>query len=298
MWSTLLWIAPTSSIAFHKRLLKTVLGAPLFYFSTTDTGIILNHFSQDLDLVDRYISSAFASFSTQVFKVLAQISVIFAVQPVMSLTLPVCIAVIYVVQRIYLRTSRQMRIIELESRSAVFSSLLETARGVETIRAFGWQHEMAVENIHVLDLSQRPFYLLFCLTRWLAVVLDLLGGSIAVGVILLAVVLKGTTTGAQVGVALNVLLVTKTTLISMVDYYATLEISLGAVTRLKKVDKDTPQESDEAVEGLVEDSWPIGGGLELKNVSASYNEGSLNLLDVSLKIAPGETVAVCGRTGR
>lgn len=62
----------------------------------------------------------------EVFKLIFQASVVYAVQPLMSTTLPVCIIVLYVVQKIYLRTSRQMRIIDLESQSAVISSLLET----------------------------------------------------------------------------------------------------------------------------------------------------------------------------
>jgi hypothetical protein len=47
----------------------------------------------------------------------------------------------------------------------------------------------------MLDLSQSPFYLLLCLQRWLNVVLDLLVAGIAVGVISLAIVLRGIMTG-------------------------------------------------------------------------------------------------------
>ncbi|KAK3329697.1 hypothetical protein B0H66DRAFT_610708, partial [Apodospora peruviana] len=300
MWTTLLRVAPTSSLSLHKRLLETIMRAPLLFFSTTDTGVILNHFSQDISLVDKFLASAFQSLSVQIFKLLVQITVIFAVQPMVALTLPICGVVVFAVQKIYLRTSRQMRIIELESQSAVFSNLLETVRGVETIRAFGWQHEMAAENMHVVDISQRPFYLLFCLQRWLGLVLNLMSGGIAVTIILISVSLKGTTTGAQVGVALNVILVTKNTVLSLVNFWTELEISLGAVARLKTVDRVTPQEGDEPDDGQlssVDEDWPVAGGLELRNVSASYNQNSLALRNISLKIAPGQTVAICGRTG-
>ncbi|KAK4216035.1 P-loop containing nucleoside triphosphate hydrolase protein [Rhypophila decipiens] len=313
MWSQLLWVAPAASIMLHRRLLETILGAPLAYFSTTDTGTILNHFSQDISLVDGYIATSLSAVSTQVFKLIFQASVIFAVQPLMSLTLPICVVVVYIVQKIYLRTSRQMRIIELESRSAVFSSLLETADGAETIRSFKWHVPITRENITALDLSQKPFYLLFCLQRWLGVVLNLLGAGVTVAVITLAVMLKGTTTGAQIGVALNVLLVTKTTLLRLVDVYTDLEISLGAVSRLRSVEEGTPREEDEneheqymgwddGIVGFEEQdgdriSCPGKGGLEFRSVSASYNENSLALRDIDLSIAPGETVAICGRTG-
>ena len=55
-----------------------------------------------------------------------QIIVLFMAQWWLSLSLPVCALVLYVVQKIYLRTSRQLRFLELESRAAVFSSFLES----------------------------------------------------------------------------------------------------------------------------------------------------------------------------
>ncbi|MAD84908.1 MAG: hypothetical protein CL912_18270 [Deltaproteobacteria bacterium] len=62
---------------------------------------------------------------TEVFKLAMQAILLFSVQKVMILTLPFCSAMVYVVQRVYLRTSRQLRFIELESKSAVYSSFLE-----------------------------------------------------------------------------------------------------------------------------------------------------------------------------
>ena len=55
-----------------------------------------------------------------------QIIVLFMAQRWLSLSLPMCAAILYVVQKIYLRTSRQLRFLELESRATVFSSFLES----------------------------------------------------------------------------------------------------------------------------------------------------------------------------
>ncbi len=62
----------------------------------------------------------------EVFKLAMQASLLYAVQPWMALTLPLCAAIVYVLQKIYLRTSRQLRFIELESRSEVNTNFLET----------------------------------------------------------------------------------------------------------------------------------------------------------------------------
>jgi hypothetical protein len=44
----------------------------------------------------------------------------------MTLTVPVCAICVYFIQRIYLRTSRQLRFLELESRSSLFTNFLDT----------------------------------------------------------------------------------------------------------------------------------------------------------------------------
>ncbi|KAK0618103.1 P-loop containing nucleoside triphosphate hydrolase protein [Bombardia bombarda] len=297
MWSQVMRVAPTSGLVLHERLLRSIMRAPLFFFSNNDTGVLLNHFSQDIQLVDKQLASSVSNLAVQVFKLTTQASLLFAVQPIMIVTLPFCTVIVYVVQRVYLRTSRQLRLIELESRSAVYSSLLETARGIETIRAFGWQSNVVAENVDRLDLSQRPFYLLLCLQRWLNIVLDFLIAAVAVGTITLCVVLKGTTTGGQVGVALSMVLAANTTLLRLVGSWTNLEISLGAVSRLKTVEETTLVEDDLSENIIPGGNWPTAGGLEFKNVSASYNNDAYALHNLDLKIDPGQTVVICGRTG-
>lgn len=62
------------------------------------------------------------------FKLTMQAVLLFAVQYYLTLSLPACIVIVYVVQKIYLRTSRQLRFLELESRSALYFNFLETVR--------------------------------------------------------------------------------------------------------------------------------------------------------------------------
>ena len=221
---------------------------------------------------------------------ITQAAFLFVVQYYLLLTVPFCVAIVYTVQKIYLRTSRQLRFLDLESRSAVYTSFLETVsqfpllavpprqsrahmqqtQGLSTIRAFGWQPAMERENCQSLDSSHRPFYLLRCLQVWLNVVLDLLIACLAVGLIWLAVALRGTTTGAEIGIALNVIILANATLLRLVQSWTDLEISLGAVARLKEVEESTPREKEPREERGLEESWPSVGELEMVNVTAAY----------------------------
>ena len=126
------------------------------------------------------------------------------------------------------------------------------------------------DNIISVDNAQRPEFLLLCLQRWLNIVLDLLAATVATSVVAIAVAYRGSVSGSQVGIALNIMLVANTTLLKLVENWTTLEISLGAIARLRTLEKMTPFEGGESWNLEPTESWPSRGNIEFKNITASY----------------------------
>ncbi|KAI5194570.1 hypothetical protein E4T39_08584 [Aureobasidium subglaciale] len=296
MWVNFMKLAPRSGKVLHASLLSTVLEAPLSWFLNNDTGAIVNRFSQDIEVIDRDLPSALAALCTQIFKLLMQCSLLLASQKLLIFALPIYSVAVYVIQKVYLRISRQLRYLELESRSAVYSSFLDTVEGLTTIRAFGWQKDYLARNTKSLDLSQRAFYLFLCLQRWLNVVLDLAVAVVAIVVISLAVFYTGENSSADVGIALNIVLVANTTLLRLVESWTTLEVSVGAAARLKELEDTVPKEDDLAVDTSVPSNWPSAGALTLKNVRVCHGAHTV-LNNVTLAIPSGKKVFICGETG-
>ncbi|KAH6606099.1 MRP-type ABC transporter [Trichoderma cornu-damae] len=230
--------------------------APLAFFSTTDIGVIINRFSQDISYADRQLPSALSTTCTQVFKMANQLVLIVSVQKGLALSLPVCAVAVYLIQRIYLRTSRQLRALEIENHSALYQWFLETAEGVVTIRSFGWSSAAEEKSLDALNWSLQPRYALLCVQRWLSLVLNLIG----------------TTTGGDIGVALNLIMVANTTLVRLVEAWASLEVSLGAIARLRSVQLHTPRE-DLPEEDLVTCAgWPTKGEVHIAALDAGYRQ--------------------------
>lgn len=121
----------------------------------------------------------------------------------MLASVPFLIIVIWALQHVYLRTSRQLRVLDLEGRSPLFTHFLETSNGLASIRAFGWQSRFRAKNERLVDQSQQPQYLLYCGERWLNLVLDLIAGAQAVLVVGLAIGLRRFTSPGLLGVSLN-----------------------------------------------------------------------------------------------
>jgi len=112
--------------------------------------------------------------------------------PHMAILIPFILLALYVIQNVYLKTSRQLRFLDLEAESPLYSHFLETLSGLPTIQAFGWQRHETIRN-QMLLIGRN------CIQRWLALVLDLLVAGIAVALMALAVNLRGVTSGGLLG---------------------------------------------------------------------------------------------------
>ncbi|KAI8157757.1 ABC transporter atnG [Colletotrichum sp. SAR 10_70] len=186
------------------------------------------------------LSRAAGDFSLyEIFKLIVQTALLFTAQKMMTLAFPLVVVAIYVVQRVYLRTSRQLRLLDLESQSAVYSSFLESLDGLATIRAFGWEKQVENANIRSLDKSQQPAYILFCLQQ----------------------------------------------------------VSLGAISRLKNLEEETPKEDKRGEDYVPKLPWPSAGVVEINDMTVAYNSEAVALQNVTIKVSGGQQLVICGRTG-
>ena len=188
----------------------------------------------------------------------------------MALACPALVLCVYFLQSFYLRTSRQMRFLDLECKSPLYTHFTETIEGLSTIRAFGWEDHFLGENIELLDKSQRPHYLMYCIQRWFNLVLLLLVGLTAVIVVALATSLTSTTTGGRLGVSLSSIVNFNFSLGMFMMFWTQMETSLGAIARLKSFETEAVSEHKEEETFVPGQDWPTLGSIEFRNVSASY----------------------------
>jgi ABC-type multidrug transport system fused ATPase/permease subunit len=272
--------------------------ATTFFLTSTNTGRTTNRFSQDLQLIDSDLPQALDSAVISFFGVIISAVLVFTGSGYVAAAIPACIFIVMFVQVFYLRTSRQLRLLDIETKAPLFSQFIETLGGLTCIRAYGWSSEYMERSYAVLDTSQKPYYLLWCIQRWLTLVLDLLAGAIAVMLVAFATSFHNGSTGL-LGVALFNVINFSGVLQTFVTEWTQLETALGAISRIKAFVQDTALEDvDEEVDDLPA-NWPSTGSLVFKNVSASYETSAKPVLDgLNLIIRPGEKVALCGRTGR
>ncbi|KUI69854.1 Multidrug resistance-associated protein 1 [Cytospora mali] len=310
------WMIGLSGSALHKAALHTVINAPLRFFTTTDTGAITNYFSQDMTLIDGELPLAVMNLTLNVAISIGMAAVIAISSPYLAISYPFLVLVLWTIQKFYLRTSRQLRLLDLEAKSPLYTHFLDTMKGLATFRAFGWISDGIVKNRDLLDNSQRPAYLLAMIQRWLTFVLDSAVSVLAIVVVVLSTQLPSNT--GFTGASLITLMSFGSIITSLVLTYTQLEISLGAISRLKTFSEKVKPEQLPGEDIVPDESWPQKGEIEIRGVSASYSDApidsetsdsyigitpcppspcNLALRDLNITIHGGEKVAICGRSG-
>lgn len=188
----------------------------------------------------------------------------------LGITIPIVAVVIFFLQKFYLRTSRQVRLLDIEAKAPVYSHFLETVDGAVTIRALRWQIQFGDRCHSLLDNSQRPIYILYCIQQWLTFILDLIVAALAVVLVALAVVFKDRFTPGAVGVSLVTVMTFNTTLMSLIKYWTLLETSIGAVSRVKKFVESTECEKNIDSHKELPPDWPAKGVVTFSGVYASH----------------------------
>ncbi|GKT41790.1 ABC transporter atnG [Colletotrichum spaethianum] len=279
-WFAFLDVVSNTALNLHTDLLKTVLA-----------------FSEDMQLLDMDLPATMVNYTSTAVSVLAKIIILAVFSQYLGATLPVLGTVLYFLQRFYLQTSRQIRLLGIEAKAPLYTHFTESVAGVATIRAFRWQAQYQERNYRHIDTSQRPNYVLSCIQAWLAFVLNLVVAALAVVLVSTVVTWHAKFSASSVGVSLVMVIGFSEVLARLIQTWTKLESSVGAVARVRRFVTET---ETEAVAGKTSlpTLWPSAGALKFSNIVASYSPDADPVLKgVTLSIDAGQHVAIAGRSG-
>ncbi|THZ18497.1 P-loop containing nucleoside triphosphate hydrolase protein, partial [Aureobasidium pullulans] len=294
---SLLSLLARSSLHLHVRQWEALMKVTYVAWITQSIGGVINRFSQDVMIIDTQLANAFINTAMQVCTSIASTVLLIVATPYIGIAVPFLSAIFWVIQHVYLRTSKQLRTLDLEAKAPLCAHFLQSASGLASIKAFGWSENYREKNIQLLRNSQVPYYLLGSVQNWLALVLNLVVAGLATAVVSIAFNLKDLDTG-YLGLALTGIMDIGFHFEILIQSWTSLETSLGAVARMNQFVNELPQEAEGQIAPST--SWPERGEINIQNLTASYSidsAASSVLKDISLYIKAGEKVAICGRTG-
>ena len=128
-----------SGLRLHSILVKTTMGAPMTFFSETDKGVTTNRFSQDIQLVDGELPVSYLNLALATINGLGQVVLLLIASPFIAFTLPFIAVVFVVVQKVYLKTTRRLRVLDIESKSPLVYVLVGSAQNPPSARTIRYR---------------------------------------------------------------------------------------------------------------------------------------------------------------
>uniref|UniRef100_A0A7E4ZTZ1 Multidrug resistance-associated protein 1 n=1 Tax=Panagrellus redivivus TaxID=6233 RepID=A0A7E4ZTZ1_PANRE len=290
-----------ASINLHHPVLRNILRAPMSFFDTTPIGRILNRLAKDIEVIDMRLPLNFRYFANCMVQVAFTFIIISVTTPVFMVVIFPLIGIYIFSLRYYVPTSRQLKRLESNNRSPMYSHFGETIQGASVIRAYSRSEAFCEAMNDHTDKFIRIKYMNLLANRWLAVRLELIGNLVVFFAAIFAVlsnywgwISSAGLVGLSVSYALNVTEV----LNFAVRQVSEIETNIVSVERLKEY-TEIPSEAPWRIEGKsVPSGWPTAGEIEFKGYSTRYRPGlELVVRDINVLIKPGEKVGIVGRTG-
>ncbi|XP_065757880.1 ATP-binding cassette sub-family C member 4-like [Muntiacus reevesi] len=291
------YVLANSSQILHNKMWESILRAPVLFFNRNPIGRILNHFSKDIGHMDDLLPQIFQDFIQTFLLVIGVMGVMVAVIPWVAILVIPFGMIFFVVQWYFLRTSRDVKRLESEAQSPVFSHLASSLQGLRTIRAYKAEHKFQKLFDSHQDLHSEACFLLLTMSQQLAVYLDVICAIFVTIVAFAALILADTLNPGEVGLILS-LIVTLTGMFQWCIRQSTevenMMISVERGIEYTDLEKEAPWE----LEYRPPPSWPHEGRIYFTYVNVKYSlDGPLVLKNLDTLIDPREKRGIVGRTG-
>uniref|UniRef100_A0A8D3C8Z9 Cystic fibrosis transmembrane conductance regulator n=1 Tax=Scophthalmus maximus TaxID=52904 RepID=A0A8D3C8Z9_SCOMX len=299
----------TVSKRLHEQMFSAVLRAPMAVLNTMKTGRIMNRFTKDMATIDDMLPLVLFDLIQLTLIVTGAIFTVAIMRPYIFIA-AIPLAVIFVILRKYfLRTGQQLKLLEAEARSPIFSHLIISLKGLWTIRAFGRQTYFETLFHKALNTHTATWFHYLATLRWFLFRCDIIfvlffsaAAFIAVGtnqdkpgeigiIVALAMLILGTFQWAVITS------ITVDGLMRSVDrVFRFIDLPSEELLPGKSGGKGGPDLIIDNPHAL--DCWPNRGQMDVQGLTAKYTEAGRTILnDISFSVDGGQSVGLLGRTG-
>ena len=298
------YVVLQASRRLHNRMLHRIIYSPIRFFDTNPSGRILNRFSKDIGFMDEQLPLVFyelwvyGSFGAAILVATCIVQYI--------LTIPILLLIVTTLglRYFFLKTSTQVKRIESVARSPLYSHISLTLQGLSTIRALRIEERVTQDLHYFQDEHSRTWYHYLACQRWFGVRIDILTVLLIMFSLFSASISRCVfESGELINFTIPLLLTLPSMLQYVVRMSGDIDILMVSTDRILKY-CNLPQERNYHTSTVYNQYGPIAtpnassGEIEFKNVYYNYSkELPYSLVDVSLKVPPGEKIGIIGRTG-
>ncbi|CAL8358863.1 unnamed protein product [Lota lota] len=295
----------TVSKRLHEKMLSAVLRANIATLNTMKTGRIMNRFTKDMATIDDMLPLVLFDLIQLGLIVLGAIFTVSIIRPYIFIAVIPLGTIFIFLRKYFLRTGQQLKLLEAEARSPIFSHLIISLKGLWTIRAFGRQAYFETLFHKALNTHTATWFHYLATLRWFLFRCDAIFVFFFTAAAFIAVGTNQDKPG-DIGIIVALAMLILGTFQWAVITSITVDGLMRSVDRVFKF-IDLPSEETHQGRGgqdLVIDNphadgcWPSRGHMEVQGLTAKYTEtGRAVLSNVSFSVDGGQSVGLLGRTG-
>ncbi|BFZ62919.1 hypothetical protein YB2330_004031 [Saitoella coloradoensis] len=284
-----------ASRVMYRRLLHTVLYAPMRWLDTTPVGRVLNRFSKDFETIDSKVANDNAWLAINTLGTISVTVVCIFVTPTFLIAaLLLCMFAVFI-GRVYMRASRELKRLDSVSKSPIFELFQATISGTSVIRAYGASQRFLRTSFEKMNILVHVQYNLWLVNRWMSVRFNVLGGFFATIAAALILININRVDAGLAGFSLSFALDFQTYIFWMVRRITDVELSMNAVERVTEYTNMPTEPQDQRSPPA---TWPENGAISFRNYEAKYAADlPLVLRGLTFDIKSNEKICLVGRTG-
>ncbi|KAF9176351.1 hypothetical protein BGZ50_000936, partial [Haplosporangium sp. Z 11] len=192
-----------SSRSIFQAMLDSLLKTGIDFFHANPHGRVLNRFSKDMANCDELLPYTFFDATQIVFMLFGSVIVVCIVNAWILIAIPFVLGGFIGLRSIYIKTSRQVKRIDSQTRSPIYSQLSETLDGLTSVRAFDAGDRFMGRFIDAQEANGRAFFSYLICARWLGFRLDAVS-ALFLGITAVAcVAVRDSQEASRVGLALS-----------------------------------------------------------------------------------------------
>ncbi|KAJ3020569.1 hypothetical protein HKX48_000590 [Thoreauomyces humboldtii] len=282
---------------YHERALAGLLKAPISWFDGQPVGRILNRLTADVKALD----CDFAILASMVFDItqgfMTSVVILAYTTPYMLILFVVLLVPALAMYRFFQTSYRELKRLDSILQSPAASHLTESLNGISTINAFSSGDRFLSRQHSLSDRRNKSVFILASAIMWLSLRLQVLAGFVILLTLLLAG--AGVVSPGAVGLALVSSISLGEDFMNLLLMLSAVETSFNSAERLDHYAYDLPLEIDRPDPENLSGDWPLTGTVEIKDLEIRYGDatGEPVVKGLSLSVASGEKLAICGRTG-
>lgn len=222
----------------------------------------MNRFADDMNVVDQQLIWSILAVIDYGLLAIGVLSVVVFNLPVMIVVILILMAIFNRIRVFYIPSTRELKRLVSTCRSPLFSHLLESVNGVETIRAFGQQGKFSEVNDKITNRFIRVHYTMLSCNRWLSMRLQTISAVILYSSSLFILATLGTShelSSGLVGFVLVNALSISNALSMIIRGWADIETRSVSLERVIEYCGLKPEAADIVKEYRPPTKWPAKG---------------------------------------